>query len=395
MAGARSLEPGASLRPLDDIVVLDLSRLLPGPYCTLLLADLGAEVWKVEDPEGGDYVRHMPPVLGDAGSALFHALNRSKKSVALDLRSEDGKAALRALAAKADVLVESFRPGVMEKLGLGAEALLASCPRLVYCSISGFGQTGPDRLRAGHDLGYMARAGALGFAGEAGAPAEAWPGVQVADVGGGSLVAAVGILAALRERDRTGKGRHLDVSMAEGALAFLHMHLAAAAAEGRGLGRGREALNGGYPCYGLYRTGDGRAAAPAAPAPDMLADLCAAAGRDDLSDKGYDRDARPLVEALFASRPLAAWVELGRAHDVCLEPVWEGEEVWSDPQHLARGMFVEVADPALPGGALRTLRSPVRLGEPAYAPAPALGAHTREVLEAAGVPAELVARLAR
>ena len=381
--------------PLEGVRILDLSRLLPGPYCTLLLADLGADVVKIEDPEGGDYIRQMPPLLGEAGSALFHALNRNKRSVALDLRSPEGREALLALAAGADVVVESFRPGVLDRLQLSYAALAARNPRLVLCSVTGFGQTGPDRERAGHDLGYVARAGVLGAAGAPHGRSDTWPGVQIADVAGGALFGAVGILAALRERDRTGVGRHLDVSMTDGALGLLHMQLAAAWA-GQPLHPGSGPLSGAYPCYSVYRTSDGRQVALGALEPKFWLAFCAAVDRPDLEARGYDPDARPGVEALFASRPFAAWIELSRTCDCCLEPVWEGDEIEADPQLRARDLFFELADPRVPGGHVRSLRTPLRFGPQPERPAPALGAHTREELAAAGVdPAAIDAIVAR
>lgn len=377
--------------PLEGIRIVDLSRLLPGPYCSLILADLGAEVVKVEDPAGGDTLRQMPPALGEGSSAAFHALNRNKKSVALDLREEDGREGFLALVRGADVVVESFRPGVLDRLGLPWEKLADANPRLVLCSITGFGQTGPDRSRAGHDLGYTARAGILGFAGEPHGRAECWPGVQIADIAGGALPAAIAILAALRERDRTGTGRHLDVSMAEGALGLMQIHLAASWATGVSPARGQGPLNGGYPCYGVYRTADGRQLALAALEPHFWLAFCAAAGRDDLGTKGYDREARGEVEALFAGRTFAEWLALSRSADICLEPVWEGDEVERDPQHLARQLFLDLEDPQL--GNVRTLRTPIRIGEPPARPAPALGADTRQELERAGVPPERIERI--
>lgn len=382
--------------PLAGLRVLDLSRHLPGPYATLLFADLGAEVVKVEDREGGgDPVRHLPPLAGDAGGVFFHALNRGKRSVALDLKSEDGRAGLRALAATADVLVESFRPGVLDRLGVGLASLRQSCPRLVTCSLSGFGEDGPDRLRAGHDLGYLARAGGLGLAGEPHAQQESWPGFQAADVAGGSLMAAVGILAKLRERDATGQGGHVECSLAEGALSLLHMHVTSQRTLGEGLQRGVGPLNGGLPCYGLYRCADGRQIAIAALEPKFWLGFCAAVGRDELGTHGYDKAARAELEALFRTRSRDEWVALGRAHDVCLEPVWEGDELFSDPQHVARGVFVDVPDPRLPGGVLRTLRTPLRLGPPALTPAPGLGADTREELAKTALDPATIERLSR
>jgi alpha-methylacyl-CoA racemase len=378
--------------PLAGLFVLDLSRLVPGPYLTLLFADLGAEVVRVEDPESADLLRLLPPEVAGTGAG-FHALNRNKKSVLLDLRTEDGRAAFRLLARRADVLVEGFRPGVLERLGLAPEALLAENPRLVVASLTGFGQTGPDRGRAGHDLTYLARAGGMGAAGEPGARVEAWPGFQAADVAG-ALFAAVGILAALRERDRTGRGRHVEVSLAEAALALGHLGAATNLLAGTPWGRGSGPLNGAYPCYGVYRTADGKQVALAALEPKFWLSFCAAAGREDLAGRAYEREARGELERLFAGRTRDEWAELARTGDFCLEPVWEGEEVWADPQFAARELVFEVPAPGAPGGTLRALRTPVRLGEPPAVPAPAPGAHTREVLLAAGASVELVDRLA-
>lgn len=371
---------------LSGLRVLDLSRLLPGPYCTLLLADLGADVIRVEEP-GGDRLRHMPPLLPDGRGAYFEALHRGKRSALLDLRSADGRAAVIALARHGDVMVESFRPGVLDSLGLGWSVLVQENPGLVLASITGFGQSGPDRDRAGHDIGYMARAGALGIAGEAHGVTEAWPGVQVADLAGGALTAAVMILAALRERDRTGLGRHLDVSMTDGAAGLLVLHHAALAGEGVPTGRGVGPLSGGLPCYGLYRTADGRQVALGALEPKFWVAFCEAAGRSDLSDRGFDHTARPEVEALFAQRDLAAWTELSRRADCCLEPVLEGTELLRDPQLRARGMFLDVG--GVPAVRTGVSQSPRRRG------APRLGEHTRQVLEEAGAEAGLVERVCR
>src|SRR5580704_6915913 len=198
--------------PLAGIRVLDLSRLLPGPFASLVLADLGARVDKIEDPAGGDYLRAMPPLRGDT-SSMFLALNRNKRSACLDLKMERGRAALLKLTARYDVLLEQFRPGVLDRLGLGHRTLLETNPRLIVCALTGYGQDGPLANRAGHDLNYLARAGVLGMQGPAGAPPQP-PGFQLADVGGG-LWCVVAILAALRERDRTGKGSVIDVAMSE------------------------------------------------------------------------------------------------------------------------------------------------------------------------------------
>src|SRR5579864_5025329 len=204
---------------LDGLRVLDLSRLLPGPFCTLLLADLGADVIKVEDTTGGDYIRWTPPLHGDY-SAMYPTLNRNKRSVKLNLKTDAGREAFLKLVATADVVVESFRPGVMDRLGVGYDALHAANRGIVLCSISGYGQDGPYRDRAGHDLNYMAIGGGLGITGTADGTL-AMPGVQVGDLGGGAMSAAIAILAALQHRNQTGEGQHCDVSMLDGIVSWL------------------------------------------------------------------------------------------------------------------------------------------------------------------------------
>jgi crotonobetainyl-CoA:carnitine CoA-transferase CaiB-like acyl-CoA transferase len=382
--------------PLHGLRVLDLTRLLPGPFATLVLADLGADVVKIEDPQGGDYLRWTPPLAGEQSGA-FHALNRNKRSVALDLRHPDGAAALRRLARWADAVVESFRPGVLDRLGLGYDALRAENPRVVLCSITGYGQDGPYAARAGHDLDYCAIAGVLALNGP---PERPLPlGVQVADVAGGAWPAAVGVLAALRRRDATGEGAHVDVSMTEGALALLAMPLGMAAARGAPLARGREPLTGGGASYDVYRTLDGRFVALGALEPKFFAAFCAAAGRPELAARqlvGGGAGPRAELEELFAGRTRAEWEAFAAAHDVCLAPVLEGEEPRADPQLAARGAFVEVETP-WEGRAMPGVATPVRLRnvEAPRRPAPQLGEHGAEVLREAGFSPEEIEALRR
>ena len=370
--------------PLSGIKVLDLSRLLPGPYASLVLADLGARVDKVEEP-GGDGMRSMPPLLGEE-SAMFLGLNRNKRSLMLNLKDPAGADAFRRLVGHYDVLIESFRPGVMERLGLSYATIRSRNPRIIYCAISGYGQTGPDRLKAGHDLNYIARAGVLGYGGEQGG-APAMPGVQIADVGGGSLFALVGILAALHERQRTGAGQLVDVSMTEGALAFLHMHLAAAMltrAE-QPMSRGREPLNGGYACYNVYPTADGRYLSVGALEPKFFAQLCQRLGRPELVAQAYDaaegdRAVHAELTRIFSAKPLAHWLTVFEGVDACVEPVLEGLEVLDDPQLRSRGVFLKTAEGQ--GGSY--LKTPLHFGPIAIEPAPAPGEHSREILREAG-----------
>jgi crotonobetainyl-CoA:carnitine CoA-transferase CaiB-like acyl-CoA transferase len=321
----------------------------------------------------------MPPFKGDH-SALFLALNRNKRSATLDLKAPGGPAALKRLVQRYDVLVESFRPGVMERLGCGYEVLAAANPRLVYCAISGFGQTGPDRLKAGHDLTYIARAGVLAYGGQAGGR-PAVPGAQLGDLSG-ALFGLVGVFAALYERQRTGKGRYLDISMTEGAMAFIHMHLAARlkmGAEGSPLARGNDALNGGYASYDIYRTQDDRWLAVGALEPKFFTVVCEVVGRPELLEQAYDTTgggnakARAALTEIFASKPLAVWLEAFAGKDCCVEPVLEGDEVFADPQLKARGI-VQGAE----------LRTPVNLGPMPGRKPPALGEHSRAIFEEAG-----------
>jgi crotonobetainyl-CoA:carnitine CoA-transferase CaiB-like acyl-CoA transferase len=380
--------------PLEGVRVLDLSRLLPGPYATLVLADLGADVVKLEDPRGGDYLRWMPPMAGEQ-SGWFHALNRNKRSLALDLRRPEGVAALRRLVRRFDVVVESFRPGVMERLGAGYEALRAENPGVVLCSISGYGQDGPYRDRAGHDIDYVALAGVLAVNGPPERPVPL--GVQVADVAGGSWPAVAGILAALVGRGATGTGAHVDVSMTEGALSMLALQKGAADARGTPLRRGGEQLNGGSACYGVYRTRDGRFVALGALEPKFFQAFCAAAGRPELGERQFDDEgAGPVAEvaALFAERSWEEWRDFAARHDVCVMPVLEGDEPRADPQMVHRGSFLSIPTPWEGGRAMPGLASPVRLlgAEPPRRPAPTLGGDSASVLSECGFdPAEVAA----
>ena len=269
---------------LDGIRVLDLSRLLPGGFGTGLLADLGAEVIKVEQPVVGDYMRWLDPKLGDESAASW-VVDRGKRSIGVDLKSPRGVEVVRRLVRSADAFVESFRPGVADRLGVGYEALRAERPDLVYCSISGYGQTGPLRTEAGHDLNYIGRAGLLSITGSHdGRPGI--PGVQVADLGGGALLAMVGLLAALVRAARTGEGEHIDMSMTDGAFALLSVHLGDYFATGVVPERERMLLNGGYPSYNVYACADGKHLTVGALEEKFFAVVCEVVGRPDLALDG-------------------------------------------------------------------------------------------------------------
>lgn len=372
-------------RPLDGLRVLDLSRLLPGPFATMLLADLGAAVDKVEDPKAGDYLRTMPPLASDGMNAIFHGLNRSKRSLVLDLKRPEGRDALLRLLPRYDVLVESFRPGVLARLGLGHDVLLATHPGLIVCAITGYGQDGPLASRAGHDLNYLARAGVLGFTGPADGPPQP-PGMQVADVGGG-LYGVIGVLAALHERARTGAGKVVDVAMSEAAASFAIFGFGLRAG-GLDPGRGRDVLMGGIAPYRTYATRDGGAVALAALEPKFWMAFCAGVGipaeMQALVPGPHQAALQEKLEALFASRTRDEWTAFGEAHDCCLEPVATPEEALAAPQVLARGLVAREGD---------ALHLGTPAGKPAAGPAPRQGADTDAILREAGLSEDDIAAL--
>ncbi len=401
--------------PLEGIRVLDLSRLLPGGFCSLLLADFGADVVKVEDTGMGDYIRWSPPYYegahDSARSALFLSLNRNKRSIRLDLKSDGGREALLALVREFDVVLESFRPGVLERLGVGYERMREENPGIVYCAISGYGQTGPKREASGHDMNYLGLIGLLGLTGERGGEPVQAAG-QIADLGGGALMAAFGIMAALRERDGarelagrpgsgsagSGEGQLVDVSMSDGALSWLAMVAAAHFADGVVPRRGELPLAGALICYRPYECADGWVSLGALE-PKFWQAWCRGVGREELVGAQFERpgsDAHAQVQEIFKGRTRAEWEAFARDHDCCLEPVLELDEALSSELVREREMVVELEQP----GAERPVRQlgvPIKLtrtpGEHARLPGPALGEHTEEVLLAAGYSPERVAEL--
>lgn len=366
---------------LDSVRVLDLTRLLPGPFASLVLADLGAQVDKLEDTGAGDYVRHGVPQVGGM-SAAFHALNRGKRSIALDLKQPAGAEALLRLVERYDVVFEQFRPGVMDRLGVGHTKLLERNPRLVVCALTGYGQTGPLKDRAGHDLNYMARAGLLGLQGpEDGVPQ--LPAFQLADVSGG-LWCVVAILAALRERERTGRGQVLDIAMLDSVLPFATITLSKLFG-GEQPARGAELLTGGIAPYQVYRSKDGEAMTLGALEPKFLMKFCQAAGIEtDLSaliPGPHQTELKRKFAEAFAQKTRSEWEAFNAAHDCCIEPVLRPDELASDPQLDARQAFVDVA---LGGERITEYRTPVTPRDLTPAPAPRQGEHTQAILAEAG-----------
>ena len=378
--------------PLQGLRVLDLTRLLPGGFCSMLMADFGADVIKVEDTGMGDYVRWAPPfyegVENSARSALFLSLNRGKRSIRIDLKSQDGKDVLLRLVRDADVLLESFRPGVLDRLGVGYERLKSENPGLVYGAITGYGQDGPGRERSGHDLNYLGLNGILGLSGEVDGPPVS-SSAQIADLGGGALMAVVGVLIALRERDRSGEGQLVDCSMFDGSLSFLAMLAAEMLAGGPVPRRGELRLSGGIVCYRPYRCADGYVTLGALE-PKFWAAFCRGVGREDLAEHAFDppgSDAHRAVCEIFAARTREQWRAFAAEHDCCLEPVMDLPEVVDSDLVAAREMVVELDQPGAERP-VRLLGLPFKLsrtpGDAARAPGPGLGEHTREVLTAAG-----------
>lgn len=361
---------------LQGVRILDLSRLLPGPMATAHLAAMGADVIKVEDPRTGDYARSM--------GSFYESVNRNKRSLAVDLKSGEGREAFMALAKTAGVVLEGFRPGVVKSLGIDYAAVKAIKPDIVYCSLSGYGQTGPYRLRPGHDINYLSVAGVLNEIGTASQPPSLCN-IQIADVLGGAMSAAMGILAALFSARQTGEGRYLDVAMTDCALAHNIMPLMAYNDHGGTAERGDDYLTGALPWYNVYPTLDGRYLALGALEQKFWRAFCEEIGRTEWQEQPEDPETRRRISheltELFGSRHLEYWVDRFAGVDCCLSPVLTLEESMQDPQLLARGMFVKLEG--------RTdYAFPIKF-DPAVEPArrsraSALGEHTAEILEEIG-----------
>jgi crotonobetainyl-CoA:carnitine CoA-transferase CaiB-like acyl-CoA transferase len=367
---------------LNGIRVLDLTRLLPGPLLTLYLVDLGAEVIKIEDTEQGDYLRWMS-LAGNGSGNLFEALNRDKKGIKLNLKTPEGVEAFQRLSRKADIIVEGFRPGVVDKLGVGYDAIKSINPAIVYCSVSGYGKDGPYAGKAGHDLNYIGVAGSLGVTGNKDKPVI--PGVQIGDIAGGSITAFGAIMLGLYHKQKTGKGLYLDISMVDGLISFMAPYLPYLKTD---LKRGEMELTGSIPCYNVYRTRDDKFVTLGALEPKFWTRFLQMINRMDLIEeqlaKGEDfKRVYNEVQQVFLSKTRQEWLEFFRDEDVCVEPVNELDELLDDPHIKHRGMFDYIKTE---GDKFITIRNPFYKGDPQgdHRRAPLTGEHTVEILKQAG-----------
>ncbi|MEK7338241.1 MAG: CoA transferase [candidate division NC10 bacterium] len=387
-------------RALEGMVVLDATQIMAGPFCTLLLADMGADVIKVERPDGGDDTRRMGPPFIAGESAAFLAMNRDKRSLALNLKTEEGKDLFRRLARRADVLVENFRPGTMERLGLGYEAVREVNPGMIYCSISGFGQTGPYRLRGGFDLVAQGMSGLISSTGHPGGPPTKI-GVPISDLNAG-IYAAYGILSAYIHRLRTGRGQRIDTSLLEGAIAYTFWESAIFFATGKNPEPMGSAHRLNAP-YQVFRTKDGLLSVGAA-TQGTWEMLCQAIGRPDLvADPRFrDNAARieryqalaAILEDVFQQDTTASWLSRLEQAGVPAGPIYSLAQVYEDPHVRAREMVVEIEHPV--AGRVRNIGIPVKLSDTPgriTRPAPTLGQHTNEILEWLGLDKPAITRL--
>ena len=373
--------------PLAGIRILDLTRLLPGPVATLHLADLGAEVIKIEDPQVGDYARTLGTGQGE-DSAYFRMINRNKQGLRLDLKKPEGVEVFMRLAREADVIIESFRPGVMDKLGVGYAAIAAVNPKIAYCSISGYGQDGPYKDLAGHDINYLGYAGVLDQIGSAGGN-PAIPNFQIADLLGGALTAAMGILAAVIEAQRTGQGRYIDVSMTDSVLAHTYFSMLRLNDAGQSAPRGTDLLSGGLPCYATYRCADGKHMAVGALEGKFWKTACEVLGRPEWLKRQWDASLLGELAELFAIRPRDEWASLFAAVDCCITPILSPEEALANEQLSARQMVLNV-------DGLTQFAPPLRMSGFEFSirqQAPKAGEHNAAILVAAGYSADEIQRL--
>ena len=378
--------------PLSGIRILDLTSLYPGPLATMLLGDLGAEVIRIEHPRRPDMIHMVPPFLGQESTAYL-SLNRSKRGLGLDLSEAEGRSVFFDLVATADIVVEQFRPGVLKRMGIDYERGKERNPRVIYVSLTGFGQTGPYALRAGHDINYISWGGLLSQSKIGGRPV--LPAFQTADVAGGSYMAVIACLAALWHREKSGSGQMVDVSMLDGVLPLLTLQLAWFWGGAPGAAP-VNVVDGTFPCYGLYRCADGKHVALGALEPKFWINFCRAVGKEDWISGNFatgeeGERVRQEVESLFLERTRDEWMKLAEAHDICLSPVQDLEELPGDPHLRARDMILDMEQKG--DGRLRMLGIPLKFSESNPGPpdpAPAVGEDSVEILKSAGYSQERI-----
>lgn len=390
--------------PLDHIRVLDLTRLAPGPHCTMILADMGADVIRIEEPGGGrraaaERARTDPAARqAEERRDASNALNRNKRSIALNLKVAAARDAFYELVKTADVVVEGYRPGVVQRLGVDYATLAGINPRIIGCSISGYGQNGPYRLLVGHDINYIALAGALGITGHADGP-PAIPANLLADYAGGGLHAALAICIALIARERTGRGQYIDLAMTDGVLTLMAAALSESLGTGVPVRRGVHRLTGGTPHYSVYQCADGRYIAIGANEPWFFENLCHALGGEEFAGDhaatGERREqVREFFRRTFKTRTRDEWFRYLFDKDVCIAPVYDIEEVEHDPQVQARQMIVDVPHPVF--GTVKQVGLSLKLSETPGAirrPPARRGEHTEEILTSLGWDAGRIAAL--
>ena len=375
--------------PLDGVKILDLSTMYPGPLCTMLLADFGAEVIRVEPPKGGDLWRQSQPRLKDLGMPYLQ-VNRNKKSIELNLKAKEAREIFLRLAKEADVIVEQYRPGVADRLGIGYGMVREVNPRIVYCSISGFGQDGPYRLLSGHDINYISYAGILGLSARKG-ERPAIPGVQIGDIGGGALYAVIGILTALMGARESGRGQYIDAAMLDGAVSLMSWNACSYLAGGGAMEPEGNILLGSLACYNVYETLDGRYISLGSVEAHLWENFCMEIGRPEFGPwqrmPERQEEMKACIAALFKSATLDQWKERLQGVDCCWSPVATVKEALEDPQVKHRGMVIEMEDPLGEYGRVKMIGNPVKLSEtPARRELfpPRKGQHTEEILKACG-----------
>jgi alpha-methylacyl-CoA racemase len=372
--------------PLQGIRILDLTRLLPGPLGTMLMADMGAEVIKIEDPNAPDYVRMFPPFVGGE-SVNYLAYNRSKKSMFLDYKSTEGQKIFFELIKTADVVVEQFRPKFLDKLGIGYEVAKVVNPKIIYVSVTGYGQTGPYSHLAGHDLNYISYAGVLGLTGKIGEEPIV-PGVQLADIAGGSYMSVIATLAALHARTHTGVGQHVDVAMTDAVMPLLSVSYATYSATQQAQERGILPLSGGMPNYGVYECQDGKYVTLGTLEPKFWSKFCDLTQKPDWKMFMVPQNAeqlqsfKNLIGGLFIEKTQSNWVKFGFDNDLLISPVYGLEDLENDPHFIERQMIIETDHPK--AGKLKSIGVPIKFSvteaKPSWS-APLLGEDTEEILK--------------